>query len=167
MIAEAQRIIEQLALRPHPEGGHFAETFRSHIAVNSASHEGARSASTAIYFLLKAGEFSALHRVRSDEVWHYYVGAPLELVLITEESAPRSERVRLGRDLGAGERPQFVVPAGAWQAARPLASAADEFSLCGCTVAPGFAFRDFEMPTRSELLARLPAYAELIREFTR
>jgi len=167
MATEAERIIEQLALHPHPEGGYYAETFRSRLEVSSPAHEGTRTGSTAIYFLLQASDFSALHRVRSDEVWHHYAGDPLELVLIHDAVQSGSERVLLGRELARGERPQHVVPAGVWQAARPRVSGPLGFALCGCTVSPGFEFRDFELPTRAELLERLPLHTALVEEFTR
>lgn len=147
-----QRIVELLDLAPHPEGGFYRETFRA---------RGSRAASTAIYFLLPAGTFSAFHRIRSDEVWHYYDGDPLELHVIDEG---RHERVVLGRDLARGERPQHVVPGGAWQAAMPIGA---RWTLCGCTVAPGFEFAEFEMPAQRELLGLLPGHEDLARRFSR
>jgi predicted cupin superfamily sugar epimerase len=160
MNAEAQAIVEQLGLKPHPEGGFFRETFRAPRTVSTA--HGERAASTAIYFLLPAGSFSALHRVRSDEVWHHYAGDPLDLYVLDEETGPRA--VRLGSSLAAGERPQYVVHAGVWQAAVP---AGERFTLCGCTVAPGFDFADFEMPPRADLLARLPQHRTWVERLTR
>ena len=165
MVTEAEHIIRTLALSPHPEGGYYAETFRSPITVASGRHDGSRSASTAIYFLLRAGDFSALHRVSSDEVWHHYAGDPLELVLLHDDA--RTERVWLGSDLLQGQRPQHVVPSGVYQAARPEAGGSRGFSLCGCTVAPGFEFKDFVMPSRAELAVRFPRETELIEAFTR
>jgi predicted cupin superfamily sugar epimerase len=165
MASEADSIIAQLALTPHPEGGYYAETFRSPIEIKSAGHDGRRAASTAIYFLLRAGEFSALHRVRSDEVWHHYAGDPVELVLLHDDG--RSEHVALGSELARGSRPQWVVPANQWQAARVREGGAHGYALCGCTVAPGFEFRDFTMPSRAELSALYPAQASLICELTR
>ena len=144
-----ERVVELLGLSPHPEGGFYRETFRA-------------SASTAIYFLLPAGTFSAFHRIQSDEVWHYYDGDPLELHVIHPDD--RYERVILGRGLGKGERPQYVVPGGAWQAAAPKG---ERFTLCGCTVAPAFDFAQFEMPPRAEMQAILPEYPDLVRRFTR
>lgn len=155
----ARRWIDELGLAPHPEGGFYRETFRAALSV--AAPQGASAASTAIYFLLRAGDFSAFHRVRSDEVWHHYDGAPLELHLLEDDG--RHRKVVLGRDPAAGRLPQAVVPAGVWQAARPCGG----YALCGCTVAPGFAFADFELPGRAELLRRFPAHRELIRSFTR
>ena len=132
----ASDVICLLALKPHPEGGHFRETFRDAAA-------GARAASTAIYFLLARGERSHWHRVDAAEVWHHYAGAPLALAIAARERAP-IERVALGPDLAAGERPQAVVPAGAWQAAESLG----DWTLVGCTVAPGFEFQGFELAPR-------------------
>jgi predicted cupin superfamily sugar epimerase len=162
----AQDVIRSLNLTPHPEGGHFAEVFRSPASVTSEAHAGARAASTAIYFLLQYGEFSALHRVRSDEVWHHYAGDALELHTFSEAG---HEVRRLGNDLKGGERPFAVVAANVWQAAR-LAESSDAkhgFALCGCTVAPGFDFSDFELPSRLQMLAHLPAHAEWVQALTR
>ncbi|MBJ3777193.1 cupin domain-containing protein [Acuticoccus mangrovi] len=125
-------IIAALGMQPHPEGGHFVETFRD-------APEGGRGHSTAIYYLLEAGQMSAWHRVDAAEVWHHYVGGPLALTIAPDGGAATTHH--LGGDLAAGERPQIVVPAGHWQTAEPLGA----FTLVGCTVAPGFAFEGFEM----------------------
>jgi predicted cupin superfamily sugar epimerase len=129
----AAEIVGLLGLRPHPEGGHFRETFRDARAVG-----GGRAVSTAIYFLLARGERSHWHRVDAVEVWHYYAGAPLLLEIA--EGARRTS-LTLGPDIAAGERPQGVVPAHAWQAAHSLG----DWTLVGCTVAPGFDFAGFEL----------------------
>jgi predicted cupin superfamily sugar epimerase len=164
----AQDVIRLLGLGPHPEGGFFRETFRAEELPMALPRQGKRSASTAIYFLLRRGDFSAFHRVRSDEAWHHYLGASLELHLI---DASAHERLALGPRLELGERPQAVVPRGVLQAARlvasPPSSSEYDFALVGCTVAPGFDFADFEMPSRSALLAELPAYRAIIEELTR
>jgi predicted cupin superfamily sugar epimerase len=161
MNAEAEAIVRNLRLAPHREGGFYRETFRAALEIQSPVHSGARSASTAIYFLLPAGSFSAFHRVRaSDEVWHFYQGDPLELHLL-DTAGVRS--IRLGLDFDRGEVPQAVVPAGVLQAAAPLGS---RYSLCGCTVAPGFDFADFDLPTRLELLTQFPQHGMLIERFT-
>jgi predicted cupin superfamily sugar epimerase len=131
----ADGIIRLLELQPHPEGGHYRETFRDSHRADSGP---GRAASTAIYFLLRAGEISRWHRVDAAEVWHWYAGAPLALTIV--EGKQRCE-VKLGMDLTAGERPQAVVPAGAWQQAKSLGP----WTLVGCTVAPGFEFAGFEM----------------------
>ena len=130
----AGQIIEFLKLKPHPEGGHFGETFRDTTGI------GGRSASTAIYFLLARGERSHWHRVDAAEVWHYYAGAPLELEIADTDHGP-IRRLRLGTDFSAGECPQAVVPRQAWQAAESLG----DWTLVGCTVAPGFEFAGFEV----------------------
>jgi len=131
-MTDADAIIAALGLQPHPEGGHFVETWRS-------PENGGRGAITAIYYLLRAGEVSHWHRVDAAEIWHYYAGAPLELAIAADGSAP--ERRRLGADLAAGERPQAVVPPHAWQSARSLGA----WTLVGCTVAPAFTFDGFEL----------------------
>ncbi len=130
----AREVIWLLDLRPHPEGGHFRETFR-----DARAGEGGRAASTAIYFLLARGERSHWHRIDAAEIWHWYAGAPLELDIAPADG--RRERVLLGCDLAAGERPQAVVPAHAWQAARTRG----DWTLLGCTVAPGFDVARFEL----------------------
>jgi predicted cupin superfamily sugar epimerase len=130
----ASDVIRLLDLKPHPEGGHFREMFRDERQV-----DGERAASTAIYFLLARGERSHWHRVDAVETWHWYAGAPLELEIAQNEGP--IERVTLGNDLVSGERPQAVVPAHAWQAAQTFG----DWTLCGCTVAPGFDFSGFEL----------------------
>jgi len=130
----AAKLIHLLDLKPHPEGGHFGETFR-----DSSTIDG-RAASTAIYFLLARGERSHWHRVDAVEVWHYYAGAPLVLEMAADEEGP-IRRMKLGPDIAMGERPQGVVAAGHWQAAESMG----EWTLVGCTVAPGFEFANFEM----------------------
>jgi predicted cupin superfamily sugar epimerase len=131
----ADEIIARLGLQPHPEGGHFREMYRA-PSVDAASPRGA---STAIFFLLKAGERSHWHRVDADELWHYHAGAPLELSLSND--GRRVRHVRVGIDFDAGELPQAVVPRGVWQAARSLG----HWTLVGCTVAPAFQFEGFEL----------------------
>lgn len=134
---EIARLVAQLDLQPHPEGGYFREIFRSGDAVEPEDGRGRRSALTTIYFLLAEGDHSRWHRVASDEVWHFYRGAPLELFWVEGETVER-------RLLGSGDGDAVhvaTVPAGCWQAARPTGP----FSLVGCTVGPGFDFSDFEM----------------------
>lgn len=125
-------IIRTLNLKPHPEGGHYAETHRI------PSPDGKRSPGTAIYYLLTRGERSHWHRVDATETWHFYAGAPLELSL--SPGAGVETRI-LGPDLAAGQRPQLIVPPGCWQAAHSLG----DWTLAGCTVSPGFEFSGFEM----------------------
>jgi predicted cupin superfamily sugar epimerase len=133
MAPTAADIIARLALAPHPEGGHYRETFR-----DTRLDGNGRARSTAIYFLLARGERSHWHRIDAVEVWHYYAGSALSLQ-IADDSGQRT--VRLGPDLAAGELPQAIVPAQAWQAAE----SSGDWTLVGCTVAPGFEFAKFEM----------------------
>lgn len=128
----AADIIAKFDLKPHPEGGYFRETFRDKRLI-----EG-RAASTAILFLLARGQRSHWHRVDAVEIWHFYAGAPLKLSIVYGAA---EEIVRLGADIDAGETPQLTVPARVWQAAEPLG----DWTLCGCTVAPGFEFSGFEL----------------------
>ena len=159
---DAAVLIRELGLARHPEGGYFRETFRAEPLPFELPGRGARSASTAIYFLLEGADFSAFHRVRSDEVWHFYAGSSLELHTLDLERG--YEHVVLGTGIARGERPQLVVRAGVYQAAR---LARPGFALCGCTVAPGFDFADFEMPPRAELTSLFRPHSELIEVLTR
>jgi predicted cupin superfamily sugar epimerase len=129
----AAEIIAQLGLKPHPEGGHYRETFRD-VRTDMAG----RSRSTAIYFLLARGERSRWHRIDAVEIWHYYAGSALTLSIADDDG---QRRVRLGPDLAAGEQPQAIVPPHAWQAAESTG----DWTLVGCTVAPGFDFAAFEL----------------------
>jgi predicted cupin superfamily sugar epimerase len=129
----AAELIRLLDLKPHPEGGHFRETFR-----DARTLDGGRAASTAIYFLLARGERSHWHRIDAVETWHHYAGAPLTLEIADDKTRTA---VTLGPDIAAGEQPQGIVPAGAWQAAQSLG----DWTLVGCTVAPGFDFAGFEL----------------------
>lgn len=167
MREDVRKIVERFGLVPHPEGGHFREVFRSQLAVEPVGAGSARrtrrSGGTLIYFLLAEREFSAFHRVRgADEIWHLYAGGPLELHTI--DAAARHEVHWLTSDVERGA-PAAVVPADWWQAARLAPGAA--WALCGCTVAPGFEFADFEMPPAAELLAAFPAHERVVRELTR
>lgn len=130
----AEQIIAILGLAPHPEGGWYRETWRA------AAGDGARPAGTAIYYLLAEGQRSHWHRVDADEIWLYHAGDPLELRVAPDAAGPAAARV-LGADLVAGARPQIMVPAHHWQAARPLGA----WTLASCTVSPGFCFEGFEM----------------------
>jgi predicted cupin superfamily sugar epimerase len=151
-------LVRALGLQPHPEGGYYKETYRARLRVETP--RGTRAAGTAIYYLLPRGEFAAWHQVASDEVWHFYDGASLTLYLLGD---PGLETVVLGREVKRGEQPQVIIPAGVLQAAVPQG----DYSLVGCTVAPGFDFADWEMPSRAQLTARYPEHAELFRQLTR
>lgn len=157
----AEYWIRHLELQPHPEGGFFRETYRA--SLGTAAFGGSRSASTAIYFLLAGDAFSALHRMRSDEVWHFYAGSALLVHSIDPEG--HYSVSKLGENPEAGEQFQCVVPAGHWFGCgleRP-----DTYALVGCTVAPGFDFADFEMGRRAELLAQYPQHKGVIEKLTR
>ena len=159
--------IEKLQLAPHPEGGYFRQTYRSDVVIAPevlpAGFSGARAVSTAIYFLLEGENFSAFHRLRSDEIWHFYVGEPLVVHVI--DPAEGYSRILLGNDPEAGQVLQAVVRAGCWFASH----VADwkGFAVVGCTVAPGFDFADFEMGKREELVAKYSQHRELISRLTR
>ena len=129
----AADVIAQLGLKPHPEGGHYRETFR-----DFSCDENRRSRSTAIYFLLSRGERSHWHRIDAVEVWHYYAGDALTLQIADDDGM---RNIKLGADIAAGEVPQAIVPAHAWQAATSIG----DWTLVGCTVAPGFEFANFEL----------------------
>ncbi len=154
-----ESLIARYGLLPHPEGGWYREIHRSHRSLGvQPGYPGERVAMTAIYFLLVKGDFSAFHRVRSEETWIHLAGAPLELILL--EDAPRLLRLTPAGDEG---EPFMVVPPGVLQAARSLG----DFTMVTCLVAPGFDFADFTIPSPSELLAAYPRFIELIWQFTR
>lgn len=148
-------------------GGWYKEIYRSDEVIAfphlPSRFSGNRSFATSIYFLLKGSDFSALHRIKADEIWHFYDGASLELVSIDE--AGILERNILGRNLGIGEKLQHAVPHGCWFGARTLNP--DSYSLVGCGVAPGFDFEDFEMGDRQTLLTMFPALNDIIVQYTR
>lgn len=154
----ARELIEFYELIPHPEGGYFRETYRAAGVIPGTL----RNFSTAILYLLARGDRSKLHRLSADEVWHFHLGGPLLIHQIFPDGA--LSVVTLGPDSAAGQRVQHVVPAGCWFGAIPAPDS--EFSLVGCTVAPGFDFRDFELGARDDLLAKFPSAAEVIRALT-
>jgi predicted cupin superfamily sugar epimerase len=163
----AQYWIDRLRLSPHPEGGYYRVTYQSELtivqdALPSGFH-GDRSASTAIYFLLAESDFSAFHRIASDELWHFYAGSGLIVYIIDPEG--NYSELQIGDGFEAGEVFQAVVQTGCWFASR--LKNPDGFALVGCTVAPGFDFADFELAKRSELTATYPRHRKLIEELTR
>jgi len=159
--------IQRLDLQAHPEGGFYRETHRSGMCFpgdgGSAVFPAGRSHSTAIYFLLEQGNFSAFHRIRSDEIWHFYVGDGLLIHVIDADG--EYSCLQLGANLPEGQLPQAVVPAGCWFASEVVPGGV--FSLVGCTVAPGFHFDDFELADGIELSACHTQHASLIRRLTR
>lgn len=162
----ADYFIKHLQLQPHPEGGFFKETYRSSGIIPSQSltgFSGDRHYSTAIYFLLEQGNFSAFHRIKSDECWHFYEGSTLLIHVIDDEG--NYSCTRLGRKIGEGEVFQFVVPAGCWFASETAPETS--FTLVGCTVAPGFDFADFEMANAENLSREYPQHRSLIQRLCR
>lgn len=156
-------VIQALNMSPHPEGGFYVESFRSSATVQT--ERGPRSASTAILFLLGRGDKSHLHTIQSEEVWHFYGGGPLAIVELSEETRGHKLTV-LGADIANGQRLQHVVPANTWFGSFPL-DESSEYSLVGCTVAPGFDFADFELVSDSQrLIEQFPLAEEIILKLT-
>jgi predicted cupin superfamily sugar epimerase len=159
-----ERIISELGLVPHPERGYFVETHRATTTVVAATHDGERAASTAIYFMVTAeGPSTYLHRLASDEVFHLYDGGPLDILRLMPDGT--GNVARLGLDLENGERPQVVIAKGTWFGTELVGRA--EYCLVGCTVAPGFEFRDFELAQGPELRERYPAFSDRIGRMLR
>jgi uncharacterized protein len=163
----AATLIETYALLPHPEGGYFAETYRSNEIIRTqhlpGRFGGDRSVSTAIYFLMEQGNFSAFHKIKSDECWHFYAGQTL-LIHVIDHSGKLST-TKLGRDILNGEVFQYIVPAGYWFASEPAPDSV--FSFAGCTVAPGFSFEDFELAEAEKLCEIYPQHKNLIKRLCR
>ncbi len=153
-------MINSFQLKPHPEGGYFKETYRSEESYEVS--QGIRSACTAILFLLQEGECSHFHRLRSDELWYFHTGGPLELFEITVLG--KLKRTVLGLNFSLGERLQYCVPKDHWFASRPLEG--EKYSLVSCTVSPGFEFCDFELATKRELLKLYPQYQGVIEKLS-
>jgi uncharacterized protein len=163
----ADKWIDALQLSRHPEGGHYRESYRSSEVVAAAGlprrFGGDRAFSTAIYFLLEGEDFSALHRIKQDEVWHFYDGNALAIEVIDPSGCHST--ILLGRNLQAGEVPQAVVNGGCYFGARVRDSRS--YALAGCTVAPGFDFADFELPPRDQLCRHFPQHRQVIDRLTR
>ncbi len=164
---DAKYWIDRLQLEPHPEGGYFRQTYKSKLIIERSGlppyFDGARAASTAIYFLLEGKNFSAFHRLHSDEMWHFYSGCPVAVHVISLEG--KYSKILLGNNPDEGEVFQAVVPAGCWFASH----VADwkSWALVGCTVAPGFEFADFEMGKREELVVKYPQQRDVVERLTR
>jgi predicted cupin superfamily sugar epimerase len=167
MLFSVQALVQKFNLARHPEGGYYRETYRSAETIGQsalpARFTADRAFATAIYFLVEQGNFSAFHRIKSDECWHFYAGQSLYVHVL--QPAGEYELIRLGADIGAGEVFQAVVPAGAWFASETAPGG--NFSFVGCTVAPGFDFADFELAEGSTLASQFPVQAELIGRLTR
>jgi len=162
-----EEIIQKLKLQPHPEGGFFKETYRSigtiPESVLSSLLNGKRNYSTCIYYLLRSGDFSAFHKINQDEIWHFYLGSPIKLYIISDDGTLSD--VLIGSNLTAGQVPQFVVPKQHWFAAKVVDQ--NCYSLVGCTVSPGFDFKDFTLASRKNLVEQFPQHRNVIEEFTR
>jgi predicted cupin superfamily sugar epimerase len=156
-----EELVKQLHLKPHPEGGYYAETYRSLLAVETPF--GQRPISTSIYFLLTAGNFSAFHRIKSDEGWHHYEGDTVHIHVLHADGA--YECILLGKNSEHGEVQQAMVPAHAWFASECVGK--NGYALVGCTVSPGFDFQDFELADRNQLIQEFPNHALHIQRLTR
>jgi predicted cupin superfamily sugar epimerase len=161
------KIIQKLKLIPHPEGGYYRETYRSSGEIKqnclTKEYKGKRNYSTCIYYLLTSKDFSAFHKIKQDEIWHFYDGFPLKLHVISPDGKYSCNII--GREISKGQVPQFVVPGGHWFAASVINK--DDFTLVGCTVSPGFDFKDFTLAKRSELIKEFPKHKNIITELTR
>jgi predicted cupin superfamily sugar epimerase len=159
---DPQSLIHKYQLIPHPEGGHYCSTYRSSLVLPAAAlpaeFAGDRAASSAIYFLLQAGEFSAFHRIKSDECWHFYEGGPLWIHCLGKQG--QYQRYTLGASTDENSLYQLVVPAGTWFASEPVPGSA--YSFVGCTVSPGFDFADFEMAGAARLAGLYPDSRALV-----
>ena len=162
----AEYWIKRLRLRPHPEGGYYRETYRSPEIIAKADlpkrYKGKRSFATAIYFLLRGNQFSAFHRLKSDEIWHFYNGTSISIFVIGKDE--RLTTAKLGLNAEEGEHLQFVIKAGSWFAAK--LDKGKSYALIGCTVTPGFDFADYEMGNRRELCRQFPCHCALIEQLT-
>jgi len=154
--------VKNLELKPHPEGGYFKETYRSKTSGEFAGFTDKRNLSTGIYFLLEKGNFSAFHRIKSDEMWHFYAGDPLVVHMIDEEGNYNKQLI--GPKLEQGQTLQFVVPAGVWFASEVIDQGS--YSLVGCTVSPGFDFNDFELADKN-FVTKFPVHRTLIQKLVR
>lgn len=160
-------IKRMLNLIPHPEGGSYIQTYKAIERIPAEAlgdrYDGTRATSTAIYYLLEPGTFSEMHRLRSDEIFHFYLGDPVEMLQLWPDGSSRI--VQLGPDLAAGQMPQLAVPKAVWQGSRLLDGG--RYALLGCTVAPGFEFADYESGQREALVSAYPEHRELITALTR
>ena len=163
----ADEVIDRLRLQPHPvEGGYFVETYRSDVELPAEvlpANPGARSLSTCIYFLLRQGTFSAMHRLPTDEIFHFYAGDPVEMLHLLPDGS--GQTLMFGNDMAQGHVPQVVIPGGWWQGASLVEGG--EFALFGTTMAPGFAYEDYETGRRVVLAEQYPSYAKRVADLTR
>jgi predicted cupin superfamily sugar epimerase len=162
-----QQLVQQFNMLPHPEGGYYKETYRSAETTNKEAlpnrFGGSRHISTAIYFLLEQGNFSAFHKIKSDECWHFYAGESLVVYVLQPNGS--LDIIRVGNNVAAGETFQYIVPANCWFASEPAPES--NFSFVGCTVAPGFDFEDFELAKAVELIQLFPQHQSVIGRLCR
>lgn len=162
-----EQIVDRLQLKPHPDGGYYKETYRSSGGIDNAGleegYEGDRNYSTCIYFLLTSDSFSLFHRIRQDEIWHFYDGSPINLHTISP-NGQHTEHI-IGRAFDKGQVPQLVVSGGDWFVTEVMEEGA--YSLVGCTVSPGFNFEDLVLADRQDLISKFPIHQGLITRFTR
>jgi predicted cupin superfamily sugar epimerase len=161
---QIDNIIRNLQLIPHPEGGYFRETYRSkEEVIPGNNYSGKRNFSTCIYYLLDSESFSAFHKIRQDEIWHFYTGFPLVIHMISDSGSYTS--IIISNNIEKGHVPQFVVPGNTWFAAHVLSI--NTYSLVGCTVSPGFDYSDFVLGKRLELIQKFPRHKDIILKYTR
>lgn len=166
-MSHINQLIQQYNLEPHPEGGWYCQTYKSDEQITAKSlpqrFGGNRAFSTAIYFLLEQGNFSAFHRIKSDECWHFYAGGPLHIYIIHQSG--ELEKISLGNDIERGQTFQYVVPANCWFGSRPAPGS--NYCFVGCTVSPGFEFDDLELADSNSLLNVYPQHKAIIKELCR
>ncbi|TVR15415.1 MAG: cupin domain-containing protein [Balneolaceae bacterium] len=165
MISRKEELISKLSMQPHPEGGFYAETYRSEGAHQGESEQfpNARNFKTGIYYLLGSGDTSHFHRIKSDEMWHHYEGSSITIHMIHQDGLYRA--VYLGKNFDSQQLPQLVVPANTWFGV--TVDDENSYALCGCTVSPGFDFRDFEMAGRYQMLQAFPEHEAIIKKLTK
>lgn len=156
-------LVQHFNMLPHPEGGYYRETYRSNSITYFNDLQGKRNNSTGIYFLIEKENFSAFHKIKSDEMWHFYHGDALEVIELHQNG--ELIKTRIGNNLNQGETFQYTVKANTWFASRVYQNG--QFSFVGCTVCPGFDFADFELANQKTLLSEFPQHAEIIKELTR
>lgn len=159
MHKEAAKLVKKLELEKHPEGGYFRQTYRSGTIVNIEGYDGERNISTAIYYLLVGKQFSAFHKIRSDEIWHYYAGGSIALYAIDNEE--KLSKIKIAKS----GTPQAIIKAGTWFAA--ALDSRKSYCLLGCTVSPGFDYRDWELGMRDELVRMCPKHKKLIERYAK
>ncbi|HET6768989.1 MAG TPA: cupin domain-containing protein [Chitinophagaceae bacterium] len=166
-MSRINQLIQQYNLQPHPEGGWYRQTYKSDEQITADSlpqrFGGSRAFATAIYFLLEQGNFSAFHRIKSDECWHFYAGDPLNIYII--HSNGKLETISMGHDFERGQTSQYVVPANCWFGSRPAPGS--NYCFVGCTVSPGFEFDDLELADATSLSIVYPQHKAIIKELCR